>query len=282
VVSAVERRLVVVVAGTGSSDSGASVRGVVRWADVVLDSRGLKTGNSRGSSDFRVTQFAVALVALPELHTGTLGVAVGRAGTVALLLLVVARHEELEGNRDEEEEATFNQHVAWFGGLEMDLRSDNSDGEAGGVELADGSERCRVCVLVALGAAEAVLGGSVAVTKRCVDVARARRSAVAGQDSDGNHGTAAENIEEDCEERKDLLAAEAACQQDSEDGVENDGARETLDGLLPARNVAVAISLHREKVAVDAEDDSSAAELECVKQGRAEPQDDTADGHCEW
>jgi hypothetical protein len=117
VVTAVERRLVVIVAGTGSSNSGASVRGVMRRANIVLDSRGLKTSSSRGSSDFGVTQTAVALVALvalPELHAGTLGVAVGRAGTVALLLLVVTRHEELEGDGDEEEEATFNQYIDWI------------------------------------------------------------------------------------------------------------------------------------------------------------------------
>jgi hypothetical protein len=173
-VTAVECRLVVIVAGTGSSNGGASVRGVVRRANVVLNSRGLKTTSGRGSSNFRVTQATVALVALPKLHAGTLGVAVGWARTVALLLLVVTRHKKLEGDGDEEEEATLISIWSGLGEMKMNLRSDNSDGEAGGVELADRSERCSICVLVALGTAETLLGGSISVTKRCVDVARAR------------------------------------------------------------------------------------------------------------
>jgi hypothetical protein len=40
-------------------------------------SRSSKTAsNNRGGSDFRVTEAAVALVALPELAAGTLGVVV--------------------------------------------------------------------------------------------------------------------------------------------------------------------------------------------------------------
>jgi hypothetical protein len=88
-----------------NSDSGASVGSVVAGTDVVLDNRGSKTTGNRGNgSDLGITEFLVALVALPELHAGALGVAVRWAGTVALLLLVVLGHEELEGDRDQEEE----------------------------------------------------------------------------------------------------------------------------------------------------------------------------------
>jgi hypothetical protein len=68
--------------------------------------RGSKTAsNNWGGCNFRVTEAAVALVALPELDTGALGVAVGWARAVALLLLVVLVDEELERDGDEEEEA---------------------------------------------------------------------------------------------------------------------------------------------------------------------------------
>jgi hypothetical protein len=103
--------LVVVInaADMGSSDSGASVGSVVAGTDVVLDNRGSKTTGSRGNgSDLWVTEVVVAtLVALPELHAGALGVTVGWAGSVALLLLVVLGHEHLEGDGDQEEETGY-------------------------------------------------------------------------------------------------------------------------------------------------------------------------------
>jgi hypothetical protein len=104
VVSTVKSGLVVVESRVRRRNSRASVRSVVRRADVMLNDRGSETTLSGHGSDFRVDS-AVALVALPELHARTLGVAVGRAGAVALLLLVVLGHEELEGDGDEEEEA---------------------------------------------------------------------------------------------------------------------------------------------------------------------------------
>lgn len=61
-------------------------------------------GGSGYSSDFRVTKLVVALLALPELGTGTLSVAVLRARTEALLLLVVTAKEDLYRDGDEEQE----------------------------------------------------------------------------------------------------------------------------------------------------------------------------------
>lgn len=252
-VSAAKSRLVVgIISSARSSNSRASISSVVRWANVV--SRSSKTTSSDGGSgDFRVAETAAALLTLPELNAGTLGVAVGRAGAVALLLLVVLVDEELEGDGDEEEEG-----------------SKNSDSEASGVESADGSEGSRVSPLVfgiVTTAAEAVLGVLVSVTERCLDVASARRSSIAGQDSDSNHATAAKDVEDHGEKRENGLSAKAASQQDSEDGVEDNDTRHALNGLLPSWNGNVAVGLDRQEVTVDAENDSSAAELECVQEG---------------
>jgi hypothetical protein len=108
VVSTVQgARLVVVIntVGMRHADSRAGVGSVVAGANVM--SRDSKTTSSnRGSGNFGVLETAVALVALPELHARALGVAVGWAGAVALLLLVVLGHEELEGDGDQEKEAS--------------------------------------------------------------------------------------------------------------------------------------------------------------------------------
>jgi len=164
---------------------------------------------------------------------------------------VVLVDEELEGDGDEEEEG-----------------SDNGDSEASSVEVANRSKRCRVSVLIALSiAAESLLGVLISVTKRSLDVALARRCAVAGHDSNGNHGTAAEEVEDHAEHSEDGLSAEEAGQEDCEDGVEDHGARETLNRLLPSWDGDVAVGLDGEEVAVDAEDDSSAAKFERVEEG---------------
>lgn len=44
--------------------------------------------------------------------------------------------------------------------------------------------------------------------------------------------------------RLSYLSANAASQQDSKHSVENNGARKTLDGLLPDGNVDIAVSLY--------------------------------------
>jgi hypothetical protein len=164
----------------------------------------------------------------------------------------------------------------------MDLRANDGHGEACSVELADGTEGCRVCVLVALAATEAVLGVRRSSAERSLNaVTLARRRAVTCKDGDGDEGAAAKEVEEHGKERKDLLAAEEACEQDREDGVQHNRAGHALDSLLPARDGDIAVRLHREEVAVDAEDDSGAAELERIQDGRAEPQESAADSHCE-
>jgi hypothetical protein len=76
------------------------------------------------------------------------------------------------------------------------------------------------------------------------------------------------------------LSAKEAGQQDSEDGVQHSRASKTSNGLLPNGNVDIAIRLYREEVAVDTEDDRSAAELERIKRCRAKLQSSTAETHC--
>jgi hypothetical protein len=64
-----------------------------------------KTTGDGDSADFGVAEALPALVALPELKTGALGVAVGGARAVALLLLVMAGEQDVQWDGDEEEEA---------------------------------------------------------------------------------------------------------------------------------------------------------------------------------
>ena len=209
----------------GSSDGGASVSGVVAGAVVVGASRDSEatSGSSRDGTDFRVavSSGAVSLATLPELHARALGVAVAGAGTERLLLLVVLHEEDLDEGAEQEEEG-----------------ADDGDGEAGRVELADRAERGGVGDLVAAAVGtKAFLGVGGSVTERCLHAAGALGCAVTGQDGHGDHGTAAEDVEEYAEESKDFLeitlvfvdiniakglsylSAKEASQQDCEDGV---------------------------------------------------------------
>jgi hypothetical protein len=250
------------VASVGCSDGGASVGCVVRRA-VVPCARSKGSTRSSGGSNLGVTETSGALVALPELHTGAAGVVVGRAGSEALLLLVVTREENLDGDGDEEENG-----------------GDDGNSEASLVEVAGGAVRGSVGPLPALAVTvEALLGVAGTSAERRVDNTAAAVCAVARQDSDGNHGTAAEDIEDQANEGEEGLAAQAAREDDGEDGVEDSGARQALDSLLPGRDVDIAVSEDREEVAVDSEDDGRAAELEGVEEGGREPEDSAADSH---
>lgn len=89
------------------SDSRTGHVGVVAGA-VVTGARSERSvaggGGSGDGGDFRVAELVVALLALPELVAGTLGVAVGGARTEALLLLVVTAKENLDRDGNEEQE----------------------------------------------------------------------------------------------------------------------------------------------------------------------------------
>lgn len=164
------------------SDSRASHVGVMTGA-VVMGARSkssMASGRSSGDSgDFRVTKLVVALLALPELVTGTLGVAVGWAGAEAFLLLVVTAKQDLHGDGKKEEEG-----------------SNDSDGETGSVEPASSAKGCSVGDLVSLTvAAKALPGVAGTVAKGSVDIAGAARCAIAGENGNSDHSTAAENVE---------------------------------------------------------------------------------------
>lgn len=151
------------------------------------------------------------------------------------------------------------------GGVMDDLRSNDSDGETSSVEPASGTEGRSVGNLIALTvAAKALPGIAGAVTKGSVDVASAARCTIAGEDSDSDHGTTAENVEDQAEESEEGLAAKAAGEDDCGNGVKNGRTRQTLYGLLPARNGDITVSLNCEEVGVDSENDCSTAELQGV------------------
>ena len=87
------------------SDGGTSHVGVVAGAVVTgTRSESSVAGGGRDGSDLRVAELVVALLALPELVAGALGVAVVGTRTKALLLLVVTSKEDLDRDGDEEEE----------------------------------------------------------------------------------------------------------------------------------------------------------------------------------
>ena len=98
VVSA-NKRLVVLI-GSSTSDSGASVSGIVRGTDIMSCGRDKVT--SASSSNFGVAKGGVLVLATSEEATTatTASVVVGRAGTEALLLLVVARKGDLDKSRE--------------------------------------------------------------------------------------------------------------------------------------------------------------------------------------
>lgn len=231
--------------------SRASHMSIVAGAVVVVSTRSKRSvAGGRGSGDWDssnlgVTELALAVLALPELTARASGVVVGGTRTKALLLLVVTAKEHLHRNGEKEKEC-----------------SDDGDSKAGSIQAAGSAERGSVCDLVALvGAAKALLGAGGSVTKRSVDISGAFRCTITGEDCNSNHGTAAENIEDQTKESKESLSAKAACENNSEDGVKDRRARETLYGLLPARNSNIAVSLDGKEVGVDSKDDSSAAEL---------------------
>lgn len=163
----------------------------------------------------------------------------------------------------------------------VDLRSDDGYCETGSVQPASGAKRCSIGDLIALAVtAETLPGVAGAVAKGSVDIASAAGCTIAGKNCDSNHGTAAKDIEDQAKESEESLSAKAASEDDGEDGVENGSARQTSDGLLPARNRDIAISLDREEVRVDSEDDRSAAKFEGIESRCEKSQRSSAESHC--
>lgn len=155
----------------------------------------------------------------------------------------------------------------------VNLRSDDGHGESSRVQAAGEGKIRRV----------ADVCPAQAVADRCahVGVVRARTSAVAGHDGDGDEGTAEQHIEDDSNEGEEGDTAEEAGQENREDEVQAGRAGQALNGLLPCWDVAVVVVVPPQEPRVDAEDDAAAAELEGVEEGLEELEDAAAEeAHC--
>lgn len=151
---------------------------------------------------------------------------------------------------------------------DKDLRSGDGNSETGGVQTACSAQRDGICDLVALAfTAEALLSSVRTVSKRSHYTAAAVVCTVPRKHSDGDEGAGEEDVEDDAEECEEHLAAKEAGEQDREDGVQDSGSREALDGLGPIVDGRITVGEDRQEVTVDAEDDSSAAEFEGIEEG---------------
>lgn len=165
---------------------------------------------------------------------------------------------------------------------QVDLRSNDSNSEASSVESTDSAEGSSVCDLVTLTvAAKALPGGRSAIAKGSLDGASAARRSIASENSDCNHGTAAECVEDQANKGEEGLAAQAACEDHGADGVQDCGTRETFNSLLPARDGDIAVSLNGEEVGIDSKNDRSATELQSIESRRDELKSSTAKSHDE-
>jgi len=103
--------------------------------------------------------------------------------------------------------------------------------------------------------------------------------AITGEHRNSDHGADEEDVKDDAEEREESLSTEEACQQNGEDGVEDCGAGNASDGLDIRSDDKVAVGEDREEVAVDAEDNSCAAEFNRVEDGLEELESCAAECH---
>ncbi len=189
------------------------------------------------------------------LLAGTRGVVVGWAWAEALLLAVMTDKEHLHSCGDKKEES-----------------ANDGDGKCGCVESACKSEVDGISDVLALATADAIRAKSVVCVRWAaanwgVDVALARVRTVACQNRDRNKSGGEEHVEDKGEEGEECDSAEAARQHDGEDQVENRGAGNTLNSLLPLCDGVVPVGLHGEEVAVDSEDDAGAKEDHNVEEG---------------
>lgn len=162
---------------------------------------------------------------------------------------------------------------------------DDRDSEGSGVQAAGGVWSHLVGVVLIAVCSASIVARDVAVrvtrAEWCVEIARAAR-AITRHDSNGNECSCKEDVEDESDDAEEGDAAEAAGQDNGKDGVESRCSRETLDSLLPCRNVVRSIGLNGEEVRVDAEHDSCAAEGDEVEEGLEQPEessfDETHDG----
>jgi hypothetical protein len=161
-----------------------------------------------------------------------------------------------------------------------DLRSNACDSETSRVQAARASQRCRIRNLptVAVGV-ETLLRVRWTIPNRRMHNASAAVRPITGKHSDGNHSTNEEDIKDDSKEREERLATEEACEKHGEDGVENCSARKTSDCLEPCADHKVSVGQDRQEVAIDAQDDTGAAELDRIEDGLKQLESSAAECH---
>lgn len=105
VVTGVQRLVRVLISCIGCCDCRTSVGSVVRWA-VVVSGRSESTGGRDGTGHFSIAETTlIATVAAKELYATAASIVVGRAGAVALVLLMLSVDTKLHEGGDEEENA---------------------------------------------------------------------------------------------------------------------------------------------------------------------------------
>jgi len=235
-------------------DSGVGTdSGVTRVSSVVRRTDGLANGKRVGSGANN-TLLSVGLVgrnnsglADEQTTSGSraFGVVVLGAGTVSLLLLVVLHEDKLHDGSEEEENST-----------------NDGKGEDGSGELASSAET-GVVVVSSLSEGNGIAGRSI--TKGSSDKASAAVGTLAGQDSNGDEATHAENVEDQTKNAESSDTSQAAGQENSTHGVQGDDTRQTLNCLPFGRNVKVVVCKDGQEVREDADDGGSAAESECIE-----------------
>jgi len=106
---------------------------------------------------------------------------------------------------------------------------------------------------------------SVSVSKRSSNKATAAVGGMSSLKRDVDESANECNIQNDGDEAEDCNAAKAAGQEDSEDGVKNGGAGDTLNGLVPCWVNEVVFCLGSEEVGEDDQADSCCEELDDAK-----------------
>lgn len=203
--------LIVLVTSARSSDCASSVSSVVRGADVVVVTRSKAAGANSSASGGHLSVSLVGLLAVPEVALGrAAGVVVGRAGTEALLLLVLADQEDLHESSEDEED----------NGDDRDSKGDSV--EAAGSAGTDGVGEVLVGTSADTTRSEALRAiVGVANAKRGVHNAGAGAGAMAGQDGDRDEATNEQDIENDGSEGEEADATKAAGKNHSSDSVQD-------------------------------------------------------------
>lgn len=235
------------------NDSGVGAdSSVARVGSVIRRTNSLGSGDRDGGDDALLdVVFSGDISGLSDEETasgsGAGSVVVGRAGSVSLLLLVVAHKSKLHQSGEKEEDS-----------------SGNGKREDSLIELASSAE-VRSEVVASLSVGDCIVGRSV--TKRSSDIVLAAVGALTGQDCNGNHATHAQEVDDQTKDGKEGDTGQAACQKNGADGVQCHDTRKTFNGLPSGGDVEVVVCKDGKEVTEDANDGTSAAETEEIESG---------------